>query len=129
MALAQRGCTIDITAFPVEEGDDGWSAAEALTRYLEAGLPPERVTVSSDGAAACRCSMPRAGWSRWTSAARRPWPETLKELLGVRPAAGAGAARLHRQPRAAAAAAAKGRLAAGADADLVVLDEDGAWRT
>ena len=24
MALAERGCTIDITAFPVEEGDDGW---------------------------------------------------------------------------------------------------------
>ncbi len=25
-ALARRGCTIDITAFPVEEGEDAWSA-------------------------------------------------------------------------------------------------------
>ncbi|HEX6433742.1 MAG TPA: beta-aspartyl-peptidase, partial [Gemmatimonadales bacterium] len=49
MALAGRGSVIDITGFPVEEGEDAWSAPEALTRYLEAGLPPARVTVSSDG--------------------------------------------------------------------------------
>src|SRR3954468_5613541 len=47
LALPGRGCTIDIPAFPVEEGEDSWSAAEALTRYLEAGLPADRVTVSS----------------------------------------------------------------------------------
>ncbi|MFL5489771.1 MAG: beta-aspartyl-peptidase, partial [Gemmatimonadales bacterium] len=49
LGLARQGCTIDITAFPVSEGEDAWSAAEALTRYLEAGLPPGHVTVSSDG--------------------------------------------------------------------------------
>ncbi len=40
LALAEQGCTIDITAFPVVEGADEWSAAEAFTRYLDAGLPP-----------------------------------------------------------------------------------------
>ena len=39
MALAERGCTIDITAFPVAEGEDAWAADEALVRYLDAGLP------------------------------------------------------------------------------------------
>ena len=29
-----EGCTIDITAFPVEEGEDAWPAGVALTRYL-----------------------------------------------------------------------------------------------
>src|SRR5688500_1783642 len=49
VSLAQRGCTIDLTACPVKENDDAWSAAEALVRYLDARLPAGRVTVSSDG--------------------------------------------------------------------------------
>ena len=49
MALTERGCTIDITAFPVAEGEDAWSAEDALVRYLDAGAGPSRVTVSSDG--------------------------------------------------------------------------------
>ena len=49
IALAVRGCTIDITAFPVEEGEDAWSADVALERYLASGAPADRVTVSSDG--------------------------------------------------------------------------------
>src|SRR5215210_6123233 len=48
MALTERGCVIDITSFPVAEGEDAWSAADALTRYLEKGLPSALVTVSSD---------------------------------------------------------------------------------
>ena len=50
--LAVRGCTIDVSAFPVAE--EAWSAAAALARYLDAGLPPERITVSSD----CGGSLP-----------------------------------------------------------------------
>src|SRR5689334_10702792 len=49
LELAQQGSVIDITAFPVEKGEDAWSAPEALTRYLDAGLPPGGVTISSDG--------------------------------------------------------------------------------
>ena len=44
LGLAKQGCVVDITAFPVEQGEDAWSAPEALTRYLESGLPPNRVT-------------------------------------------------------------------------------------
>jgi len=48
LALTAHGCTIDLTAFPVEEGEDAWSAADALLRYLDSDAPAERITVSSD---------------------------------------------------------------------------------
>ena len=47
--LARAGCTVDITAFPVAEDEDAWSADVALKLYLESGAPDERVTISSDG--------------------------------------------------------------------------------
>ena len=125
MALAERGCTVDITAFPVGEDEDGWSAVEAVTRYLAAGLPPDRVTVSSDGGGC----LPRFdGDGRVTrmdvGSPAAPF-ETLRSLLAcglplerALPAFTANPARLLRLRR-------KGRLGAGADADLVVLDEGG----
>lgn len=125
MQLAERGCTIDLTAFPVNEGDDAVSAAAALSLYLEAGLPPERVTISSDGGG----SLPTfdADGRATGMDVGRPaaMAETLKELLAcgqplerVLPAFGANQARLLLLP-------AKGRLLPGADADLVVLADDG----
>ena len=125
MALAERGCTVDITAFPVGEDEDGWSAVEAVTRYLGAGLPPDRVTVSSDGGGC----LPRFdGDGRVTrmdvGSPAAPF-EALRSLLAcglplerALPAFTANPARLLRLTR-------KGRLGAGADADLVVLDESG----
>src|SRR3970282_1243480 len=53
--LARRGSCIDITAFPVEDGEDAWSAADALLRYLDDGAPPERVTISSDAGGCLPC--------------------------------------------------------------------------
>src|SRR5882672_11962866 len=44
-----RGCTIDVTAYPVEKGEDAWSAGDAVARFLEADVDPTRITVSSDG--------------------------------------------------------------------------------
>ena len=49
VALAKEGCTVDITAYPVEDDDPGYGAAEALTRYLASDAPAENITVSSDG--------------------------------------------------------------------------------
>jgi beta-aspartyl-dipeptidase (metallo-type) len=128
MVLAERGCTIDITAFPVDEGEDAWSAAAALTRFLSAGLPPERVTVSSD-AGGCFPAFDAEGQVVEMDVGRpAALADTLKELLAcgqplerVLPAFTSNPARLLRLPR-------KGRLAAGSDADLVVLGEDGRVR-
>ncbi len=47
--LASQGCTVDITAFPVAEEEDGYAAEDALIRYLESAAPNELITVSSDG--------------------------------------------------------------------------------
>ncbi len=47
--VKEFGCYIDITDFPVAEGEDAYSAADALEVYWESGAPIDRVTVSSDG--------------------------------------------------------------------------------
>ena len=125
LALVREGCTIDITAFPVEEGEDAWPAAVALTRYLAAGLPPEKVTVSSDGGG-CLPSFDEEGRVVALDVGRpSAVADTLKELLAcgqplerVLPAFTSNPARLLMLPR-------KGHLVPGSDADLVVLDLDG----
>jgi len=125
LALVREGCSIDITAFPVEEGEDAWPAAVALPRYLAAGLPPEKVTVSSDGGG-CLPSFDEEGRVVALDVGRpSALGDTLKELLAcgqplerILPAFTSNPARLLMLPR-------KGRLAAGFDADLVVLDSEG----
>lgn len=125
LALAERGCTVDITSFPVAEDEDGWSAVAALTRYLAAGLPPERVTVSSDGGG-CLPVFDREGRVVEMDVGR---PDSLIETLAglvecgqplerVLPAFTSNPARLLRL-------SGKGHLGPGAEADLVVLDERG----
>ena len=47
--VKEFGCYIDITDFPVGEGEDAYSAADALEIYWESGAALDRVTVSSDG--------------------------------------------------------------------------------
>jgi beta-aspartyl-dipeptidase (metallo-type) len=55
VTLAGKGCYIDLTAFPVEDGEDAWSAAEGLQRYLASGAPADRVTISSDAGGCLPC--------------------------------------------------------------------------
>lgn len=125
MALAERGVHADVTAFPVAEGEDAWSAAEAVVRWLDAGLPPERLTVSSD-AGGCLPQFDEDGRVRHMDVgAPGALAATLQELLArglpldkVLQFFTINVARLLRLPG-------KGALAAGADADLVVLDEAG----
>jgi beta-aspartyl-dipeptidase (metallo-type) len=126
LALAGRGCSVDITAFPVGEGEDAWSAAEALTRYLAAGLPPERVTVSSDGGGCLPVFGPDGRVVEMDVGSPGAPLETLAALLAcgqplerVLPAFTSNPARLFRLAR-------KGHLDVGSDADLVVLDRTGA---
>jgi beta-aspartyl-dipeptidase (metallo-type) len=125
LALAERGCTVDLTSFPVAEDEDGWSAVAALSRYLTAGLPSERVTVSSDGGG-CLPVFDREGRVIHMDVGRpASLLETLAALLEcgqllerVLPPFTSNPARLLRLAR-------KGHLGVGADADLVVLDERG----
>jgi len=124
LALAQRGCTIDITAFPVEDGEDAWSADEALLRYLDSGAPPEHVTISSDAGGCLPCFDADGHVCRMDVGDSGALLATLQALLArglplerALPAFTSNPARLLRL-------AGKGRIAVGADADLVALDSD-----
>jgi beta-aspartyl-dipeptidase (metallo-type) len=125
LALAERGCVIDITAFPVEDGEDAYSAAEALLRYLDAGLPPARVTVSSDAGGTLPVFDVDGRVTALDVGRPAALADTLQTLITmgqplerILPAFTSNVARLLLLPH-------KGHLAVGADADLVVLDETG----
>ncbi len=125
LALARRGCTVDITAFPVGEGEDAWSAAEAWERYHAAGAPAERLTISSD-AGGCLPTFDHDGrLCRMDVGSAHALLDTIRALLtrghaldAVLPAFTRNIARHLRL-------AGKGEIMSGADADLVALDADG----
>jgi beta-aspartyl-dipeptidase (metallo-type) len=125
LALAGRGVPVDITAFPVADDEDAWSAEEALLRYLSQPLPPGLVTVSSDGGGC----FPRFDQDQQVVGMDVGSPGalalTLHALLQrgasleqVLPAFTSNVARVLKL-------GGKGRIEVGADADLVVLGEDG----
>ncbi len=128
LEVAGRGCTIDLTAFPVGEDEDAWSAEEGLLRYLDAGLPADRVTVSSDGGGCLPSFDDQGNPTGMEVAATSAMAHCLGSLLRsgaalerVLPAFTRNVAALLRLPR-------KGRIHPGADADLVVLDDAGGIR-
>jgi beta-aspartyl-dipeptidase (metallo-type) len=126
LELARRGCCIDITAFPVEDGEDAWSAADALLRYLDSGAPAGNVSISSDAGGCLPCFDSEGRVAHMEVGESGALLATLNELLArglamaqALPAFTSNPARLLRL-------AGKGRIAAGADADLVALDAQGA---
>jgi beta-aspartyl-dipeptidase (metallo-type) len=128
LALAAHGCVIDVTAFPVDEGEDAYPAAEALARFRAAGLPPTHVTVSSDAGGTLPVFDADGRVTAFDVGRPAALGETLRELLrcGVPledalPPMTSNAARLLLLPH-------KGRITPGGDADLVVLDESHAVR-
>ncbi len=125
IALARRGCHVDITAFPVAEGEDAWPADEALRRYLASGAPAERVSVSSDGGGCLPAFDSDGRVTTMGIGDPAALALTLKTLLAsgeplerVLPAFTRNPARLLRLAR-------KGEISVGADADLVALDSHG----
>jgi beta-aspartyl-dipeptidase (metallo-type) len=129
LELARAGCTVDLTAFPVEEGEDAYSAADALRRYLASGAPPERVTISSDAGGCLPCFDADGRVTHMDVGEAGALLETLRELLAsgmpleaALPAFTSNPARLLRL-------AGKGTIAAGGDADLLALDATGAADT
>jgi beta-aspartyl-dipeptidase (metallo-type) len=123
LELARQGCTIDITAFPVAADEDAYPAAEALERYLSAGAPIDRVTISSDAGGCLPCFDADGRVSHMDVGSAGALLETLRDALArgmtleaMLPAVTSNPARLLRLSR-------KGTIAVGNDADLVVLDE------
>ena len=129
--LARRGCNIDITAelpsgAPVADGKDAWSAADALLRYLDSGAPPERVTISSDAGGCLPCFDGDGRVCGMEVGESGALLATLNELLRRGMALAQALPALTSNPARLLRLAGKGRIASGADADLVALAENGA---
>ena len=124
LTLAEQGCTIDITAFPVAEGEDAWPAEIALLRYIDSGAAVDRVTISSDGGG-CLPVWNEQGEMTGNEVGRPSiLPHTLKLLLDqglslqqALPAFTSNVAGILRLPD-------KGRVRQGFAADFIVLDAE-----
>lgn len=128
LLLVQHGCAIDVTAYPIDKGEDAWSAEDAFERFLEAKLPKERLTVSTDGGGCLpqfdehkRIVKMDVGDPAMLARLVQNLVARGRELEEVLPCVTSNVAALYRLPG-------KGRIAEGMDADLVVLDGAGAVR-
>jgi beta-aspartyl-dipeptidase (metallo-type) len=121
---ARRGVTIDVTAFPVEAGEDAWSAADAWERYHAASCPAEQLTISSDGGGCLPVFNDNGELLKMDFASSSGLVDTIQALLQrghgldrVLAPMTSNVAKLLRLRR-------KGVLAVGNDADLFCLDDD-----
>jgi beta-aspartyl-dipeptidase (metallo-type) len=127
--LARKGCTVDLTAFPVEDGEDAYTAAEGLQRYLASRAPPGHVTISSDAGGCLPCFDAEGRVSRMDVGASGALLETLRTLLADGLPLETALAPFTSNPARLLRLADKGQVKAGADADLLVLDATGAAHT
>jgi beta-aspartyl-dipeptidase (metallo-type) len=122
--LTKRGCWIDVTAFPVAEGEDALTAADAFKQYVSSGFPLAQFTVSSDGGG-CLPHFDHQGELLHLDFGRNvALSETLAELLTagyhesqVMPVFTSNVAKLLKLKH-------KGRIQVGHDADLIILDQN-----
>ncbi|KRA76627.1 isoaspartyl dipeptidase [Lysobacter sp. Root667] len=126
LELARRGCWIDLTAFPVEDGEDAWSADEALIRYLDSGAPPERVTVSSDVGGCLPCFDAHGRVCGMDVGESGALLQCLNAVLARGVALERALPAFTRNPAQLLRLDGKGRIEVGCDADLVSLDGRGA---
>ena len=126
LEIAGQGCSIDITAFPEQDNDDELAAVEAIESFWKSDLPTGRLTVSSDAGGSLPVFDGDGSVVSMGTGQSETLAETIQILLQrqhplekVLPPFTSNVADLFRLPH-------KGRIEVGADADLVVLDTDGA---
>lgn len=126
LALPEAGVTIDVTAFPPAfAAADEVLAAEAVVRFLDAGLPAGRLTVSSDGGGCLPHFDAQGELLRMDFATSGALADLLADLLARGVPLHDALPPLTSTPAGHLRLGGKGRIEAGADADLVVLDEAG----
>jgi beta-aspartyl-dipeptidase (metallo-type) len=126
VALARAGSTIDVTAFPVAEGEDAYSAADAVLKYAASGAPAERITVSSDAGGCLPCFDGEGRVCKMEVGSAGALMSTLRELLARGMPLELALAPFTSNPARLLRLKGKGEIAIGADADLVALDLAGA---
>jgi beta-aspartyl-dipeptidase (metallo-type) len=122
--VANEQCCIDLTAFPTSSDEPGWSAAEAVLRYRHAGLPGDKLTISSDGGGCLPTYNDAGELQAMDIGSSRTLLETMKQLLAsglsldqTLPHVTQNVARLMRLHG-------KGIIDEAMDADLLVLDNN-----
>lgn len=118
--LTQSGCWIDITAF--ETGPGGYEPDEAILHYLAQGLPPDKLTISSDGGGCLPCFNAQGDLTKMDFATSQSMTSVFFSLLRqgqkieqVLPFFTSNVAQLLQLAN-------KGQLNVNGDADLVVLN-------
>jgi beta-aspartyl-dipeptidase (metallo-type) len=129
VALAHAGCTIDVTAFPVAEGEDAYGAADAVLRYADSGAPPARLTVSSDAGGCLPCFDADGRVTHMDVGSAGALLATLAELVARGMPLERALLPFTANPAEAFRLPGRGRIAAGAAADLVALDAAGQAHT
>jgi beta-aspartyl-dipeptidase (metallo-type) len=121
--LAGSGCNVDLTAFPQDTSEQGWSAEEAVARYLDQGYDSSKLTISSDGGGCLPSFDAQGELLKMGFASCSAMADCLKALLdnglpetSVLPCLTSNVANLLRLHQ-------KGRIARGLDADLLILDQ------
>ncbi len=122
--LVKQGCYIDITAFPEGSIGQGYNAVEAVQLAIERKLPLDRITLSSDGGG-CLPDFDSCGRLVHMDFGRaQTLVDTLQQasnqgvaLEQVLPMLTSNVADLLKMQD-------KGRVFQGADADLVVFDQN-----
>jgi beta-aspartyl-dipeptidase (metallo-type) len=121
--LSGLGCNVDLTAYPADSGDQGWSAEEAVERFLDQGYDSSKLTISSDGGGCLPSFDAQGELLKMGFASCSAMAECLKNLLDhglaeqtVLPLMTSNVASLLKLRQ-------KGRILQGLDADLVVLDQ------
>lgn len=123
--LVKRGITIDVTAFPDDDGsDDEVAAADAVLRFIDSGLPTERLTISSDGGGCLPHFDSNGELLRMGFATSQSLADLLKQLLDkglglaqIAPFFTLNPAQYLRLQR-------KGMVRVGFDADFALLDAE-----
>lgn len=122
------GMTVDVTAFPIEGEDPATSAEDAIEKWLDDGLPRERLTVSSDGGG-CLPVFDAGGRLTSMDVGRCAMlGATLAALVARGRALGDVLPFFTTNPATQLRLRGKGDIRVGADADLVVLDRAAAVR-
>lgn len=122
--LSRQNVVVDVTAFPVAEGENAWSAADAWERYHESECPVENLTISSDGGGCLPHFDDNGEMVKMDFATSQGLSDTIGELVRrghclerVLPSMTSNVARTLRLPG-------KGKIAKSFDADLVVFSGD-----
>ena len=125
VALTRGGSWVDVTAFPVAEDEDAWSAEDAVIRFLDSGAPPERLTVSSDGGGCLPVFDDEGRVAAMDIGDPAGLPATLAALVRRGVPLTTALAPFTTNPARLLRLASKGEVRVDGDADLVVLDPDG----